>query len=557
MLGDYDLQKTYRVISGGLIEDTLAARLTGTKRTRDGYYDDKSGNPDPGNYGDENYSLALRYTPTDTIEINTRGNERSYRRRMAGADAAGIINFVENGQGRTRDTSTYAFGYRAVKPTSPYRSGCDPWRDRRHRLRDRWHVDLSVHQPKQRHDRVCAAAGGWCRRCRPAGRVQWRHHDPRLQQHRSHPNFAYGADASRQNFVGLGGLDGSDLKTDTNGQQDEYFDHQANSTDISWEVNDRFSMKYLFGYTDYFYDRTSDVDLSSNANLDLQFYVSQETEYVSHEMQFFWDPSDKVSITSGLFYYDAKINQRGDYYDSTGAQSRYANNFPYAAIGFGAAPLGPKVGLFTARRAGKRADNGLPLAGDCLPLGAGPGGTGNPFNYCFGGWSGDTGDHIQHGPNTLGTATEYQARTERYAYAAYTQGVYSINEQFALTLGVRWARDQLTGDETAFYYTESELLPLGFSSVTGGTSNLSAINQILGCRGRSGVRFGASQHLPAGGQRPHGVPGQLVVDRQGLFLAVREQPGFLAFVSAFGPARELDFRPGELVGGGIRQQRDG
>ena len=100
--GNYDLSEEYGMLSGPLIDNILAARLTGTKRTRDGYIDDKSGNQNPDNYGDENYALALRWTPTDNLEFNTRGNERSYRRRMGGADAAGIVNLTENGGRATR-----------------------------------------------------------------------------------------------------------------------------------------------------------------------------------------------------------------------------------------------------------------------------------------------------------------------------------------------------------------------------------------------------------------------------------------------------------------------
>ena len=67
-------------------------------------------------------------------------------------------------------------------------------------------------------------------------------------------------------MLGLGSISGPDVATDTSGHQDEYFDQQANSTDMRWTVNDQFSIKYIFGYTDYFYDRTSDVDLTSNTD---------------------------------------------------------------------------------------------------------------------------------------------------------------------------------------------------------------------------------------------------------------------------------------------------
>ncbi len=297
------------MLSGPLIDNILSARLTGVKRTRDGYIDDKSGNQNPDNYGDENYALALRWTPNDNLEVNTRGNERSYRRRMGGADAAGIVNLTENGgaidpvTGNERNTTTFAWGYRAVGATP-----CATLVDRT--------------DPTCRITSATANNGA-----QPGSTELYSFTDPATGQvvtaQRITPgvdaspyntnNKAFGTDLSRQRMLGLGTLSGDDVATDTSGHQDEYFDQQANSTDIRWTVNDTFSIKYIFGYTDYFYDRTSDVDLSSNTNADTtysgdqQFYVSQETEYVSHELQFFNDWNDSLTTTTGLFYYDAKI----------------------------------------------------------------------------------------------------------------------------------------------------------------------------------------------------------------------------------------------------------
>jgi outer membrane receptor protein involved in Fe transport len=478
--GDYDLQEYYGVLSGPLIPDVLMARATGVKRTRDGYVKDLSGAPDPANYGDENYALGLRWTPTDTIEVNTRGNERSYRRRMGGADAAGIVNFDENRGnidfGNVRDTTTYAYGYRAVDPTVP----CP---------------DLFSRTTPVTVAGVRTGVG-----CTVPGRQIYTFANPitgaPVNAQRvvagvdasgigynttDHPNYAYGADLSRQRTLGKH-IKGNDLKTDTNGNQDEYFDHQANSTDITWQLSDQFSLKYIFGYTDYFYDRTSDVDLTSSAILDDTFYVSQETEYVSHELQFFWDPSTKLSITSGLFYYDAKISQRGDFNDRTGPDSRYANDpfpFPYAGIDPALAFLDalPKMDLFTAKVNGSRFKNGLPMPFNCLDFGGFIADT-----YCFGKWAADTGDRIPHGPITVGTNLEYQTRSERNAYAAYTQGTYTFNEKFALVAGLRWARDQLDGEENLFYYNETEIVPLGFGTCTPSpcTSSLAGLNAALG-----------------------------------------------------------------------------
>ena len=119
--GDDGLQEEYGMLSGPIIDGILAARLTGVKRERDGAIKDLSGHPDPDNFGDENYSLALQWTPNDDITWLIRGNERSLRRRMGGADSAGIITFSENGDDHknARNTDTYAFGYRAVDTAVP------------------------------------------------------------------------------------------------------------------------------------------------------------------------------------------------------------------------------------------------------------------------------------------------------------------------------------------------------------------------------------------------------------------------------------------------------
>ncbi len=480
--GNYDLKEEYGMLSGPLIDNILSARFTGTKRTRDGYIDDKSGNQNPDNYGDENYALELRWTPTDNLEFNTRGNERSYRRRMGGADAAGIVSLTENGgtpdpvTGNERNTTSFAMGYRRVGTTP-----CSTL------------VDRSVPD--------CVVTGATLNNAnQPGGTAIYTFKDPvtgaDVTAQRVTPgvdfgivganqinNQAFGTDLSRQKMMGLGSISGSDVQTDTSGRQDEYFDQQANSTDIRWTINDQFSIKYIFGYTDYFYDRTSDTELTSNTDTftpttvgnnnnvifsgDRQFYVSQETEYVSHELQFFTDWTDSFTSTTGLFYYNAAITQRGDFYNSNG-NSKFNSNFNYTAAvpvaatapgqpfaGF--VPLLPKVDLFTAKQSGLAARNGVPsglnplTAAFCssVPF------NGNPFRFCEGQWSADTGDRVAHGPKTTGTNLEYQTRSEREAFALYSQSVYTFNEHFALTLGARWARDQLHGEENLFTYVEN------------------------------------------------------------------------------------------------------
>ncbi|HIG42019.1 MAG: TonB-dependent receptor [bacterium] len=486
VIGSYNLVELYGVVSGPLIKDKLAARFVATSRERDGYIEDLSGNPDVNDYGDENYALSFRWTPTDNLEFNIRGNERSYSRRMGGADAAGILNLTQNESEGPRDNSTYAWGYRAVDPTNV----C---------------ADAFTRTAPVATTGVIGGTG-----CMVSGRETFNFKNPVTGNNvvaqrvtsgydnaplgtTDSANYAYQTDLSRQRMIGTTDLDSDDLVTDTSGQQAEFFDHQAISLDATWDVSSSVTLKYIFGYTDYFYDRESDVDLTSNPLFDRTFYVSQETEYVSHELQLFWDPSERLSFTSGIFSYDAKITQRGDFYDyncvDSNCPSRYAQDDPTGVV----ATFAPgKVDLFTA----SRFQDGITGPGICLTGGT-IGAADQLDIYCFGEWLGDTGDNVPNGPSTIATDLEYQTRTERYAYAAYTQGVYEFNDQFSLTVGLRWALDNLDGYENVFYYSEGDIVPLGFDYTTG-ASGLAATNQALGFLATDGTILDPNRLLLAG-----------------------------------------------------------
>ena len=58
----------------------------------------------------------------------------------------------------------------------------------------------------------------------------------------------------------------------------------------------------------------------------------------------------------------------------------------------------------------------------------------------------------------------------------YSQSVYTFNEHFALTLGARWARDQLHGEENLFTYVEN----LGVRGGDLPAAQLTAMNVAIG-----------------------------------------------------------------------------
>ena len=511
--GSGGLQEEYGMLSGPVVEGILDARLTGVKRVRDGAIKDLSGNQDPDNFGDENYALALMWTPSDEFSWYVRGNERSLRRRMGGADAAGIMTLSENGQTQARNTTDYVLGYRAVNPAIP----CP----------NQFTRTPFVQAPGINGPRGAGGVPGGVG-CMVSGMPTFTFTNPTdgsiVTAQRNvpgvdaqnagantitHPNLAYGADPSKQRLLGFDNLSGDGLTTDTNGLQNEGFDQQAGTSEMTWQANDTTTLKYIFGYSSFFYDRNTDVDLTSSQVFDRQFYVSQEAEYTSHELQAFNDISDKFSLTSGLFYYDSKITQRGDFYDSRcklnqPCTSRYANPafgtaanpIPYSAINpaLGFLDVLPQITLNTTKQYGTIAANGGQAPFNCTPgLFAVP-----TSAFCFGSWRGDTNSHVPHqNPFVSATNQQYQTRSERNSYAAYTQGVYTFNDRWAMTLGVRWARDQLTGEEIQAYYNENTIVGLGFPEA-GGTSSLAAINQALGYLGADGTILNPQRLLVSG-----------------------------------------------------------
>jgi outer membrane receptor protein involved in Fe transport len=493
--GDNGLQEEYGMLSGPLLKGLLAARVTATRRDRDGLVDDLSGNTDPDDFGDTNNSLALLLTPTDSISWYVRGNDRHLSRRMGGADAAGIVNLDESGNTNpnVRDTTTYVFGYRAVNPATP----CP----------NQFTRTAVVASPGVRGGVGCIVTGNPVRTFlnQTTGAVVTAQTVvPGVDagtdaSTTNHPNYAFGANPAHQKVIGFDNLTSDDLETATNGQQREQFDHNAYTSELQWQMNDKNLFKYLYGYSTFFYNRTTDVGVTDNEVFDRQFYVSQDATYKSNELQWFFDPMDDLSITSGVFYYTADITQIGDFYDSTcvpdqPCASRYANGFPYAPFGAGAFGSSEPMSLFSAKQKGEAFLAGGPAPANCVPglfdVAA--------SNFCFGPWVGNNLKPLAHEKiATVASDLQYQTRSNRKSYAAYTQGVYTFNPQWALTLGLRWARDTLHGEETLAFYNEDTIIPLGFSPA-GGTSSLAAVNQALGFLGANGEILNPNRLLVAG-----------------------------------------------------------
>jgi iron complex outermembrane receptor protein len=190
-----------------------------------------------------------------------------------------------------------------------------------------------------------------------------------------------------------------------------------------------------------------------------------------------------MSVTSGVFWYDATIDQRGDFYSEVGSD-RYQNAYNGNTVEafFGPAPMAT---LFSAknvclanperqscqRNFSAETSNELIFSGTATGLEEGI--TRND-NLYVSQWYGDDGTNreldVIHGPRTVGSDLLYATQTQRNAFAAYSQGVWDFAEDLTLTVGIRYAYDEVVAEENLFRYTESNAL-FGFMPEGSGSGN--------------------------------------------------------------------------------------
>lgn len=574
-VASYDGREIYGYATGPLVEDLLAWRVTATNRSRSGFLRDISNNGDINDYGDENYALGLLFTPLENVSLYVRANERSYHRRVGGAANSGAIVLSENGglvdqiTRQQRNSTARVFGYRILDTrvngtlVSAASSACANFTDRTQpncfiaanvlptTLVNEF--DPSIFQYTATTpiatridtnfdlmpDRAVAAGDVITRRVqRVVPGV-----DPSIGLNGAvdtfaRPNFQFGhdrrlADAVHGDGFELPELEGEELRVDTNGGNRESADHQNATWELTWDVSDALTVKWIGGYTDYIYLRNTDDDRTGNVfggtgiDLDLQFHTNQENENFSQELQFLFDLNDNVKVTSGLFYYSNNIDLRVDQYSPN--LPRYTRA---AAGATGAAQTGTTLDWNSAR------DRPTPIVVPALAInfpGCGSGATAvtqpaiaalNPVAsssvsiYCQaqGPWAGEAGDRVPHGPLTPGTSFVWNTNNQTTATAIYAQADWKLNAEWALTLGGRWGSDEKEGTENLFNYSETTLTGVvgdgnlqfaGFDAANAaraGMRRLLAYNVASGAMNADGslTQAGANESIPV---RFRGLPG--------------------------------------------------
>ena len=488
ILGNFGTQEYYGAVSGPLVEDMLSGRVNFSYRQRDGVIEEIGNGPDLDSLDTENVAVQLKFTPTDTIEFNIRNNWMDIDRTFGGANGGGLVVLNEEGLPQ-RNTTDLVSGYRFidVNETDPTQNDFnDPT------------------QPVREFTNPFTGAIDLAQRIRPG--IDFADLDGYQNAAASLTSFNVTSpeDAARYNdCVFPGDIDGDDVCAATNGLNWESFEQRGTQVSLAWDVTDTLQLKYLYGYNTLVYQRITDDDNTGSLIHDRQFYVNHEADYQSHELQAFYDITENVSITSGIFFYDATIDQRGDFYSSVN-EARMLNEYQDntalsagAAAAIGAPGLEgisasnlafagrPMVDLYSAKRSCQVPDPAPACQTNFAVDNRNPDAS-NPTaprvdNLQTSKWYGDNGTNgglnVEHGPNTLATDLLYATQTVREAFAAYTQGVWDINELFTLTLGIRYAYDDVDAEENLFRYSETGAAPGAFLALYGG---LAVVNEVNG-----------------------------------------------------------------------------
>jgi len=496
IVGDMGQLESYGMLNLPLTE-TLATRLNFSVRNRDGVVEEIGGGQDLDGLGVKNYNGQIQWDPNDRASLNIRHNGMRVDRPFGGANGGGLVVLNEESVGM-RNTWALVPGYRAVDPAAaPFTEAGLP-------------NSAYMVPGAMTYTFTDPITGASVTAQNNRAGIDYGDFSGKMNAAASMDGFGVTSAASAAALNGCvfpGDISGDELCTATNGLNREQFDANTTQLNFTFQLTDDIELKYIFGFNELIYRRTTEDDNTNSQFIDRQFYVNHEASYESHELVAFVDFSENFNMTSGIFFYDATIDQRGDYYSAVGERrfiDPYQDNTALSAGG--AAVMEAVLGIPAAVTEGMSIYNFMGLLGlvqspvtlhsardSCAGstrfgcnrndsvenADAGATATENPSrNLQIGLWTGDNGTNpdmdVKWGPNTLGSDLLYHTQTQREAFAAYTQAVWQINDQFALTMGLRYAEDTLVAEENLFRYTESNLS--GLINFWGGPAGISLAN---------------------------------------------------------------------------------
>ncbi len=361
--GSHNNREYYGVLSGPITDD-IGIRLVASDRSTDPAFKSVESGKGVDSVNDSNYSIAFNWTPTDTINVDLRVNQRNSN-RIVGSNA--ILNEGWGSYRGTRMTDVYAQGIRLVDASTP---GAELFTSP-------YTGETAYGAPNR----------------------------PGVDKAPQRANPAYGI---TDYLNSPGNLDGARHEAMTSGYNHEGFDQRGSQLNVTWDALDEVTVKYTFGYSDFAYTFDLDYDNSNSEILDYGVDVLEDIYSFSHELQVLWDINENLFLTTGAYYFKSSRNQDYGLHDRA-SQGRIQNAASYGQLG----PLLAAGGILTT-----------PLNMQSAPLNT----------LLLGTWQGDTfgDDYSYHHDNTNKTEQK----------AVFAQGEYKFNDEWALTVGVRWAEDE-------------------------------------------------------------------------------------------------------------------
>ncbi|MBD3649113.1 MAG: TonB-dependent receptor [Pseudomonadales bacterium] len=288
--GKYNTREFYGLISGP-INDSLAYRLVGSKRLRDGAIEGLM-SEDVANVNDQNIALTLDWQVSDNLKINVRGNDRTSRNNG---------NFGAGGHGVTSEGP--CVGQHPITSASQ----CDP----RYRVaRDTNHYATGFRGVSEAWYNTYGDLAD-----DPRGAVPWIHPVTGATVYGAYnrpgvdpvgvwpymPTGNYMSDAV--GLYNIGDAEAPDIISLTNNTDREEFDHAAGTLTVDYDFSSTLAARYIFAYQNFDYGFNRDNDYSNSLVGNNEDTDLESVDSYSHELRVFWQLGDRWTATSGLYYF--------------------------------------------------------------------------------------------------------------------------------------------------------------------------------------------------------------------------------------------------------------
>ena len=410
MQGTYGLQ-SYAFMNSAAITDSIAYRIVGTSVERDGTMAGDGDSPDIDSLNDENAVITFLWNINDDMSFQIRANDRLSDRKIP---AQYLVNEGYGSNRGTINTKDKIWGIKKVASTYP--------------------GAMAFTNP------ITGAIGYGAPLIPGVDNGSYPgHYNPMYGRTDidtlGNEMVRVNNDANCNKWPYPDGCAAPHVEFDQNGQQARF----------DWDFNETTQISYLYGLVDYEYMFNRDFDESDSEFSQQRDNVNEDVHMTTHEITINWSLGDSIEMTSGAFYMDENRQQNYSIHNSV-PQIMNAANYGALDIPFGTLKAATGINL------------GYPDPYTVMILlGWAPGDTAE-----FG--SGITDGSTESGRwmgNKDGTYYRHTNEIQTDAYAYYTQGTWDINDQWALTLGARYAEDEKVASEIRGGYAELFAGPLG------------------------------------------------------------------------------------------------